>query len=140
MSAYPDGVDFSTFWNKDGTADLDPNFTPIEGALSVVERFARRLIARLGDYDNPDVGVDVDSYSNEMMAQGRLQYLSTKIREQALQEEGISECLIQGIQNTDGRVNLPCTLTLADKSTWDMVFTLGPDTIPRITLLSPNNF
>jgi len=137
MSLYPDGVDFSTFWNQDGTSDLDPNFTPINGALSVLERFGRRMIARSGDYDNADVGVDVDSYTNAMLGDGDLQALSSRIKEQALQEEGIASIQIQNRQTNDGKVFLPCNIVMADKSEWEMVFSLTDDNLPRIALIAP---
>ena len=140
MALYPDGVDFSTFWNQDGSPDLDPNFIPINGALSVLERFGRRMISRSGDYDNEEVGVDIDSYTNAMMGDRDLQALSSRIQEQAGQEEGIAKLEIQNRQTTDGKVYLPCNITMADKSTWQMVFSLTDDNLPRIALIAPTVF
>ena len=137
MATYPDGTDFSTFWMPDGSADMDPNFTPIPGSRAVMERVLRRWMANPGDYDNDTFGYSVFQYYNANILPRDLEVLAAGMRDQALLEEGVDDCYIEAMIMRNGTVRLKADFYLKDLTTWETVFVLSEDTLPRITLLGP---
>jgi hypothetical protein len=135
LSTYPDNVDYSTFWRRDGQADLDPNWTPISGSRSVVERVARRVISIPGDMDDPTYGAFLIRMFNSMLLPIEKEAIAARIQQQALREDGVDTADTRLVQKLDGSVEIKIQLILLDGSTWDLVFELSPTTIPRITLL-----
>ena len=145
MALYPNSVDFSTFTTYEplivdgrtyygGPPDLDPSWTPIVGIRTVLEHVARRLISPPGSYDDPEYGFDLNSYMNANLLTQDLDALTAAIRDQAEAVEGVNQAsVIAKIDPATRTLLVKITVTLTDQvEGYQMVFVLGPDTIPRI--------
>lgn len=132
---YPDNVDFSTFRAEDGTPDLDPNWIPISGSRSVVERVARRWLTPKGEMDDEDYGYPILRYYNANMLPVEKAALKAGLRVEALKVEGVDDCKVSLTSQGDGNFQVIGDLTLSDQTDWQLVFVLSLDTIQRITLL-----
>lgn len=145
MALYPNGVDFSTFTTYEplvvdgrtyygGPPDLDPSWTPIGGIRTVLEHVARRLISPPGSYDDPEYGFDLNSYMNANLLTQDLDALTAAIRDQAEAVEGVNQAsVVAKIDPATRALLVKITVTLTDQvEGYQMVFVLGPDTIPRI--------
>lgn len=145
MAIYLDFVDFSTFTTYEpisvdgrtyygGPADLDPSWTPIRGIRTVLEHIARRLITPPGMYDDETYGFDLNSYMNANLLTQDLDALQAAIRDQAEAVEGVDQAaVVARIDPTSKSLLVKITVTLTDQvEDFNLVFVLGPDTIPRI--------
>ena len=143
MATYPDNVDYTTFppslsLNLEsrvyvgGAADLDISFTPISGPRAVAEHVARRLISPPGSYDDPDWGFDINSWLNANLLPQDLDAFEAAVRNEVLAVEGVDSAEIT--TTLDSTVGLVCVveMTLSDADSYELVFVLGADTIPRI--------
>lgn len=145
MALYPNSVDFSTFTTYEplivdgrtyygGPPDLDSSWTPIGGIRTVLEHVARRLISPPGSYDDPEYGFDLNSYMNANLLTQDLDALTAAIRDQAEAVEGVNQAsIVAKIDPATRALLVKITVTLTDQvEGYQMVFVLGPDTIPRI--------
>ena len=143
MPVYPDNVDYTTFppslsLNLEGrvyaggAADLDISFTSISGPRAVAEHVARRLISPPGSYDDPDWGFDINSWLNANLLPQDLDAFEAAVRNEVLAVEGVDDAEIT--TTLDDVAGLVCVveLTLTEADSFEMVFVLGADTIPRI--------
>jgi hypothetical protein len=143
MPVYPDSVDYTTFppslsLNLEGriyaggAADLDISFTTISGPRAVAEHVARRLISPPGSYDDPDWGFDVNSWLNANLLPQDLDAFEAAVRNEMLDVEGVDDAEIT--TTLDATAGLVCVieLTLTEAESFELVFVLGADTIPRI--------
>ena len=143
MPVYPDNVDYTTFppslsLNLEGriyaggAADLDISFTTISGPRAVAEHVARRLISPPGSYDDPDWGFDVNSGLNANLLPQDLDAFEAAVRNEVLDVEGVDDAEIT--TTLDATAGLVCVieLTLTEADSFELVFVLGADTIPRI--------
>ena len=143
MPVYPDNVDYTTFppslsLNLEGriyvggAADLDISFTTISGPRAVAEHVARRLISPPGSYDDPDWGFDVNSWLNANLLPQDLDAFEAAVRNEVLDVEGVDDAEIT--TTLDATAGLVCVieLTLTEADSFELVFVLGADTIPRI--------
>lgn len=143
MPVYPDNVDYTTFppslsLNLEGriyaggAADLDISFTTISGPRAVAEHVARRLISPPGSYDDPDWGFDVNSWLNANLLPQYLDAFEAAVRNEVLDVEGVDDAEIT--TTLDATVGLVCVieLSLTEADSFELVFVLGADTIPRI--------
>ena len=143
MPVYPDNVDYTTFppslsLNLEGriyvggAADLDISFTPISGPRAVGEHVARRLISPPGSYDDPDWGFDVNSWLNANLLPQDLDAFEAAVRNEVLDVEGVDDAEIT--TTLDATAGLVCVieLSLTEADSFELVFVLGADTIPRI--------
>lgn len=143
MAVYPDNVDYTTFppslsLNLEGriyaggAADLDISFTTISGPRAVAEHVARRLISPPGSYDDPDWGFDVNSWLNANLLPQDLDAFEAAVRNEVLDVEGVDDAEIT--TTLDATVGLVCVieLSLTEADSFELVFVLGADTIPRI--------
>lgn len=143
MAVYPDNVDYTTFppslsLNLEGriyaggAADLDISFTTISGPRAVAEHVARRLISPPGSYDDPDWGFDVNSWLNANLLPQDLDAFEAAVRNEVLDVEGVDDAEIT--TTLDDTVGLVCVieLSLTEADSFELVFVLGTDTIPRI--------
>lgn len=143
MPVYPDNVDYTTFppslsLNLEGriyaggAADLDISFTTISGPRAVAEHVARRLISPPGSYDDPDWGFDVNSWLNANLLPQDLDAFEAAVRNEVLDVEGVDDAEIT--TTLDATVGLVCVieLSLTEADSFELVFVLGADTIPRI--------
>ena len=143
MAVYPDNVDYTTFppslsLNLEGriyaggAADLDISFTTISGPRAVAEHVARRLISPPGSYDDPDWGFDVNSWLNANLLPQDLDAFEAAVRNEVLDVEGVDDAEIT--TTLDATAGLVCVieLTLTEADSFELVFVLGADTIPRI--------
>ncbi len=143
MAVYPDNVDYTTFppslsLNLEGrtyvggAADLDISFTPISGPRAVAEHVARRLISPPGSYDDPDWGFDINSWLNANLLPQDLDAFEAAVRNEVLAVEGVDSAEIT--TTLDDVAGLVCVveMTLSDADSYELVFVLGADTIPRI--------
>lgn len=140
---YPDEADYSTFASNEtfelggrryygGAADMDLSWTLINGPRAVLEHIARRLISPPGSYDDPEYGFDLNSYLNANLLPQELDSLQAAVRDQALSVEGVDDCVVTAsLLNNQLVVEIDVTLTESSEG-YNMVFVLGPDTIPRI--------
>ncbi len=143
MATYPDFVDFSTFQSHErfvlgnvvyygGAPDLDASFTKITGARAVLEHIARRLISPPGSYDDPEYGFDLNSYLNANLLPQELDALTAAVRNEAVQVEGVDEVgVVARLIDNALVIRIDISLTTQVEG-FNMVFVLGPDTIPRI--------
>lgn len=143
MPVYPDNVDYTTFppslsLNLEGriyvggAADLDISFTTISGPRAVAEHVARRLISPPGSYDDPDWGFDINSWLNANLLPQDLDAFEAAVRNEVLDVEGVDDAEIT--TTLDATAGLVCVieLTLTEADSFELVFVLGADTIPRI--------
>ena len=143
MAVYPDNVDYTTFppslsLNLEGriyvggAADLDISFTPISGPRAVAEHVARRLISPPGSYDDPDWGFDINSWLNANLLPQDLDAFEAAVRNEVLDVEGVDDAEIT--TTLDATAGLICVIELAltEADSFELVFVLGADTIPRI--------
>ena len=143
MPVYPDNVDYTTFppslsLNLEGriyaggAADLDISFTTISGPRAVAEHVARRLISPPGSYDDPDWGFDINSWLNANLLPQDLDAFEAAVRNEVLDVEGVDDAKIT--TTLDATAGLVCVieLTLTEADSFELVFVLGADTIPRI--------
>ena len=143
MAVYPDNVDYTTFppslsLNLEGriyvggAADLDISFTTISGPRAVAEHVARRLISPPGSYDDPDWGFDINSWLNANLLPQDLDAFEAAVRNEVLDVEGVDDAEIT--TTLDATAGLVCVieLTLTEADSFELVFVLGADTIPRI--------
>jgi hypothetical protein len=143
VPVYPDNVDYTTFppslsLNLEGriyaggAADLDISFTTISGPRAVAEHVARRLISPPGSYDDPDWGFDVNSWLNANLLPQDLDAFEAAVRNEVLDVEGVDDAEIT--TTLDATVGLVCVieLSLTEADSFELVFVLGADTIPRI--------
>lgn len=140
--AYPDSVDFSTFFDDTGVGDLDGNFTPISWARSRVELVARRWLTIPGEMDDPEFGYPIQRYYNAGMLPVELLALQAGLKREALKVEGIDDASVV-VQRTPGtgEVVVAGSVVLADEdaTTWRFVFALSADKLALITLLGPGD-
>lgn len=143
MPVYPDNVDYTTFppslsLNLEGriyaggAADLDISFTTISGPRAVAEHVARRLISPPGSYDDPDWGFDINSWLNANLLPQDLDAFEAAVRNEVLDVEGVDDAEIT--TTLDATAGLVCVieLSLTEADSFEMVFVLGADTVPRI--------
>jgi hypothetical protein len=143
VPVYPNNVDYTTFppslsLNLEGriyaggAADLDISFTTISGPRAVAEHVARRLISPPGSYDDPDWGFDINSWLNANLLPQDLDAFEAAVRNEVLDVEGVDDAEIT--TTLDATAGLVCVieLSLTEADTFEMVFVLGADTIPRI--------
>ena len=143
MPVYPDNVDYTTFppslsLNLEGriyaggAADLDISFTTISGPRRRAEHVARRLISPPGSYDDPDWGFDVNSWLNANLLPQDLDAFEAAVRNEVLDVEGVDDAEIT--TTLDATAGLVCVieLTLTEAVSFELVFVLSADTIPRI--------
>lgn len=143
MPVYPDNVDYTTFppslsLNLEGriyvggAADLDISFTTISGPRAVAEHVARRLISPPGSYDDPDWGFDINSWLNANLLPQDLDAFEAAVRNEVLDVEGVDDAEIT--TTLDATAGLVCVieLTLTEAVSFELVFVLSADTIPRI--------
>lgn len=134
MAAF-DLTDYSTFFRVDGSAGLDLSFTPISRVRSRAEMIVRRWIATPGEMDDLDFGAGLLNYLNANLTPVQRNGLKARLRYQALQVEQVAEIQLELYVFADGSVKIPARFTMDDGAQVDMVFSLSPDKLPRITLL-----
>ena len=150
MATYPSDVDFSTFQAHQplqlngqvlygGPPDLDASFTTISGPRAVLEHIARRLISPPGSYDDPEYGFDINSYMNANLLPQELDALTAAVRNEAIAVEGVDDVVVTAtIDSASKALVIQLEVTLTDLTEgFDLVFVLGPDTIPRIYFPAP---
>jgi hypothetical protein len=123
------GTDFSTFRAADGTADLDPNWTPISGPRVVLEHIARRLMTPPGVMQDEDYGFDLRSFYSANLSQTDIRRIQNGVRGEALKVEGVDDVSVTVLQMSDGSVEINLAVTLADEETYPMVFVLNADSV-----------
>lgn len=140
---YPSDVDYSTFpaagsinFNGQvyvgGQADLDASFTPISGPRAVLEHVARRLISPPGSYDDPDYGFDINTWLNASLLSQELDALTSAVRNEAQAVEGVLSATVEASLDTVTGLVVLVQVQLADQASYNLVFVLGADTIPRV--------
>ena len=138
--AYPDSVDFSTFFDDTGVGDLDGNFTPISWTRSRVELVARRWTTIPGEMDDPEFGYPIQRYFNAGMLPVELQALQAGLKREALKVEGIEDASVRVQRNPGtGEVSIAGEVVLAEGTAWRFVFALSGDKLALITLLGPGD-
>lgn len=143
MPIYPDDSDYSTFpaagsinFNGQvyvgGQADLDASFTPISGPRAVLEHVARRLISPQGSYDDPDYGFDINAWLNACLLSQETDALTSAVRNEAQLVEGVQSATVSASLDAVTGLVVLVQVQLADQDTYDLVFVLGADTIPKV--------
>lgn len=124
MATFPDNVDFTTFFSDDGSSDLDPNWGLISGGRAVIEQVVRHWIANQGDYDDNEVGCSLYKFFNASLSDVQRLRIQTDMELQAQMVEGVDAVSIAASYNSQGQMFCQCQITLADQTSWDLVFSL----------------
>lgn len=129
-TGYPGGVDFSTFWAKDGSVGMDPNWTPIlSGDRILLEHVVRRWIIRPGEMHDASIGAGLFGYVNKALSPLQVGKLQAKLKEQALAVEGVEDCKVQIGLAPGYKLAVRAEVKLSAGQQWTLVLGLNETTI-----------